>query len=83
MPPEQDKLWIITKTDKALVVTCNDVEVVNHVFADVPNDKCVPSWSQEAGKVKFQKQDTGTDQAKLKGFIFYYYLKSEDDNAVQ
>ena len=41
-PKEVDKIWTIAKTETAIVITCNDVEVLNYLFADSPRNKCVP-----------------------------------------
>eukprot|EP00116_Pleurobrachia_bachei_P005186 sb/3465448/ len=39
-PVEVDKVWTITKAETALIITCNDVEVLNYHFADSSNNKC-------------------------------------------
>ena len=33
-PVEVDKIWTITKTDTAINITCNDVEVLTYLFTD-------------------------------------------------
>eukprot|EP00116_Pleurobrachia_bachei_P016637 sb/3476899/ len=42
-PVEVDKIWKITKTETAIIITCNDVEVVNFLFADSSNSACTPA----------------------------------------
>eukprot|EP00116_Pleurobrachia_bachei_P011190 sb/3471452/ len=39
-PVEVDRIWKITKTETALIITCNDVEVLNFLFADSSNSVC-------------------------------------------
>eukprot|EP00116_Pleurobrachia_bachei_P015852 sb/3476114/ len=43
-PDEVDKIWTFTKTDSALIVTCNGVEVLNYEFATSEFTDCVPKW---------------------------------------
>ena len=43
-PVEVDKIWTFTKTDAALIITCNGVEVLNYKFADSKFSNCVPKW---------------------------------------
>ena len=33
-PVEVDKIWTITKTETAIIITCNDVELLKYLFAD-------------------------------------------------
>eukprot|EP00116_Pleurobrachia_bachei_P011823 sb/3472085/ len=42
-PVEVDKIWMISKTETALIITCNDVEVLNYVFAD-SSENCEFKW---------------------------------------
>ena len=56
-PPEEvEKIWTITKTETALIVTCNNVEVLNYLFADSPKSNCVKMASKDVGYIKFDKQ---------------------------
>eukprot|EP00116_Pleurobrachia_bachei_P005439 sb/3465701/ len=43
-PVEVEKIWTFTKTETALIITCNDVIVLNYLFADSANGDCVPRW---------------------------------------
>ena len=43
-PVEVDKIWTITKTETAVIITCNNVEVLNYLFADGSNSDCVKRW---------------------------------------
>eukprot|EP00116_Pleurobrachia_bachei_P011876 sb/3472138/ len=43
-PVEVDKIWTTTKTETALIITCNNVEVLNYLFVDSSDSNCVPTW---------------------------------------
>ena len=43
-PVEVEKIWTITKTETAFIITCNEVEVLNYLFADSSNNHCVSKW---------------------------------------
>ena len=49
-PVELDKIWTIIKTEAALIITCNNVEVLNYQFADssdmdhMYHGNCVSKW---------------------------------------
>nr|AFK75436.1 putative secretory peptide-26 [Pleurobrachia bachei] len=43
-PDEVDKIWTFTKTDSALLITCNGVEVLNYEFAASGFSNCFPKW---------------------------------------
>ena len=61
-PTEAEKIWTITKTQTALNITCNDVEVVNYVFADSSESSCVRMWGGDIiEKIKFTVYDTASD----------------------
>eukprot|EP00116_Pleurobrachia_bachei_P008664 sb/3468926/ len=62
-PVEVEKIWTITKTKTALIVTCNNVEVVNYLFADSPLDSCVTRWGGDlVNGIKFVNDfDTASD----------------------
>jgi hypothetical protein len=38
---EVETIWTIVKTETALIIICNDAEVLNYRFADSSNSKCV------------------------------------------
>ena len=40
-PTKVDKIWKIIKTETAIIITCNDVEVLKYLFADSPESGCV------------------------------------------
>ena len=63
MPPVVvDKIWTITKTETALIITCNGVEVVNDLFADSSNSDCDPTWGKDVEQILFSSpQDTASD----------------------
>ena len=61
-PVEVDKIWTITKTDTALIITCNDAEVANYLFADSSNDDCVPKLAKDVEQVSFDDpHDSASD----------------------
>eukprot|EP00116_Pleurobrachia_bachei_P006482 sb/3466744/ len=63
-PPreEVDKIWTISKTETALIITCNDVEVLNYLFADSSDSTCVPRWIHDVENIEFNSPtDTASD----------------------
>ena len=61
-PVEVDKIWTITKTETAIIITCNNVEVLNLVFADNPDDDCETRWGGDVvEQIKFSSYDTASD----------------------
>ena len=49
-PPEEvDKIWTITKTDTAIIITCNNVEVLNFQFAIADNSLSMSSCVTKLG----------------------------------
>ena len=62
-PVEVDKVWMITKTETALIITCNNVEVLNYLFKDGSGSKCVTKWGGDiVEKIQFPKdKDTASD----------------------
>ena len=61
LPVEQDKIWTITRTASALKVECNGVEVLNFLFSESTDSRCVTWWSWDVGKIKFSSFDTASD----------------------
>eukprot|EP00116_Pleurobrachia_bachei_P009195 sb/3469457/ len=43
-PVEMEKIWNITKTETALIIKCNDVELVSLLFAESSQTNCVATW---------------------------------------
>ena len=65
-PKEVDKIWTFTKTETSLSITCNDVEVVDYVFADSPKSNCVPHLGGDVEQIIFESfnadnYDTASD----------------------
>eukprot|EP00116_Pleurobrachia_bachei_P005695 sb/3465957/ len=59
---EVDKIWKITKTETALIITCNGVEVLNYLFADSSRSECVTRWAGDVVEdVLFYFEDTASD----------------------
>ena len=61
VPTEIDKIWKITKTSTSLIITCNDVEVVNMVYADSTEDYCITKMGRSVKKIYFFDTDTASD----------------------
>ena len=62
VPAEVDKIWTITKTETALIITCNDVEVLNYLFADSSDSRCVPTWGDDVvEEIMFRRDDSASD----------------------
>ena len=61
-PVEVEKVWIFTKTETALTISCNEVEVLNYQFADSSYDDCVPKWGGNVvEQISFYSWDTASD----------------------
>ena len=61
-PVEVDKIWTITKTDTAWIITCNGVEVLNYLFADSSYSDCVPKWGGDVvERIIFQSSDKSSN----------------------
>eukprot|EP00116_Pleurobrachia_bachei_P010453 sb/3470715/ len=63
-PPEEvDKIWEIEKTDTALIITCNDVEVLDYQFANSSDSRCVPKLDGDVvEQIEFSSTyDTASD----------------------
>ena len=60
LPVEADKIWTIIKTETALIITCNGVEVVNYLFADSSDERCVTRWGGDVVEIQFQGSDSDT-----------------------
>ena len=58
-PEERNKIWTIKKTKTALIITCNNVEVLNYRFdgSSFGND-CVRRWDGDVvEEIEFSKLD--------------------------
>ena len=61
-PVEVDKIWTITKTETAFIITCNDVEVLNYLFADSSRSDCVTKWGGDVvEEIWFRSSDDASD----------------------
>eukprot|EP00116_Pleurobrachia_bachei_P006906 sb/3467168/ len=59
---EAETIWTITKTEAAITITCNDVEVLKYKFADSPFDSCVEKLGGNVvGQIKFAVDDTASN----------------------
>ena len=70
-PVEVDKIWTIIKTETAIIVSCNGVEVLNYLFADSSDDRCVPRWGGGVEQIRFIDSDSASD----------YYRAGEELNS--
>nr|AFK75462.1 putative secretory peptide-52 [Pleurobrachia bachei] len=70
-PVEVEKIWMITKTETAIIITCNNVEVLNYLFADSSNSKCVTRWGGDVvEEIQFHSWDNATDFYRA-GILLY------------
>eukprot|EP00116_Pleurobrachia_bachei_P013957 sb/3474219/ len=61
-PVIAEKIWTITKTETTLIIRCNNVEVLNYLFADSFDTQCVTKFGGDVvGKIRFWKTDTASD----------------------
>ena len=62
-PDEADKVWTFIKTASALIITCNDVELLNYEFANSEFSNCVPKWGGDTtDKILFSESfNTASD----------------------
>eukprot|EP00116_Pleurobrachia_bachei_P017200 sb/3477462/ len=58
-----EKIWTFTKTETALIISCNDLEVLNYVFkADYAASWCDGAWSgDKVDEISFHSDDTASD----------------------
>eukprot|EP00116_Pleurobrachia_bachei_P004428 sb/3464690/ len=62
-PVDVDKIWTIAKTETALIITCNDVEVLNYLFTDSSDSRCFPTLGGDVvEQIKFNSGDTASDK---------------------
>eukprot|EP00116_Pleurobrachia_bachei_P014173 sb/3474435/ len=82
-PVEVDKIWTISKTDAALIITCNGVEVLNYQFADSSNSECVTRLGGNVvEQIKFNKNDVASDFYRAVvgtnlNFLTHYLVQSK------
>ena len=64
VPEEQEKIWIISKTETVLKMECNGVEVLNFRFSDSTgtDSDCAGDWSKDVKIVQFSFRDTASDE---------------------
>ena len=61
-PVEVDKIWTIAKTGAAWIITCNDVEVLNFLFAESSKNSCDKKWGGDVvEEIKFSSGDKASD----------------------
>ena len=62
IPVEVDKIWTVTKTETAFIITCNNVEVLNYLFTDSSKATCVSKWAGDVvEEIMFHSDDTASD----------------------
>ena len=63
LPKERNKIWTISRTKEALTILCNEVEVLNMVYAEF--DKyCTRQWTTDSTAIKFWSNDLASDYMK-------------------
>ena len=70
LPAEQDKIWTFYKTDTALRIECNDVEVLNYLYSEVNDDDCVEKLGRDVEKIMFGSFDTASDMYRPRPGVF-------------
>ena len=75
-PAEVDKIWEITKTETAIIIICNNVAVVNYLFAESSDDDCVIKMGGDVvEEIEFDSDDTASDYYRAgKTHIYKKYL---------
>ena len=66
VPADQDKVWTITKTETALKIECNNVELLNLVYSEAADARCVNTMGQDVEKIKFASSDTLSEDFRTK-----------------
>ena len=61
-PAKVIRVWKITKTETALIINCNGVEMLNYRFADSSQSSCDTRWGGDVvEKIKFSQDDEASD----------------------
>ena len=62
LPSEQEKIWTITKTDTALIIMCNGIEVVEVIYTNYA-EACGDAWNSDVAMIMFYPgYDTASDE---------------------
>ena len=74
-PVEVEKIWTITKTETAIIITCNNVEVLNFLLTDSVGINCVKLWGGNVvEQILFLSGDSASDL--YRGGILSWNLES-------
>ena len=57
IPKEQDKTWRISERSDSLIVSCNNVKVLEYKFSLGVQEQCAAQWSLDAARIKFKNED--------------------------
>ena len=63
-PPEkeEEKVWTFIKTETAIIITCNNVEMLNYVLSDSSDSRCVTQWGGDVvQQIMFHSIDKASD----------------------
>ena len=62
-PVAVNKIWKFTKTTSALIITCNNVEVLNYQYTDSPYNGCNSRWAIDVDveQIEFTTSDTASE----------------------
>ena len=64
LPEERIKIWTISRTKEALTILCNEVEVLNMVYAEF--DKyCTRQWTLDSTMIKLWADDLASDYMRI------------------
>ena len=76
-PVETDKIWTFTKSETALIITCNNVEVLNYLFSDSSDSQCIPKLGGNVEQIEFKhdtssptESDSASDFYRVAGMVF-------------
>ena len=70
-PVEVGKIWTISKTETALTIACNNVEVLYYQFKDSSDSNCVTKLGGDfVEQIKFPSWDDASDFYRAEGRVF-------------
>ena len=60
IPKEQDKTWRISERSDRLIVSCNNVKVLEYKFSLGVQEQCAAQWRLDAARIKFPDSHTAS-----------------------
>lgn len=67
MPAAEEYIWRLEETTKALIVYCNDEEVINFVFKSSPKASCNNMFRRNTAQFKFMVPDVASTHWRMGG----------------